>query len=173
MRIQSGITILELLFTLTLITFLIMSVSAIYIVALQGWDNLGHRSDLNQKLSFGLDRIVREVHKAKDLSVANQSLRFTLYQSGSDQSYIYYLYNLADSWPPAFNQTSYDLMRTTLTGGIAGTFTYGSGELMISNLKPPGLTTITSSGNVATLTLTGQNKNDSMTLRSAVCARNK
>ena len=173
MQSRSGLTILEILFTITLITFLVSSILVVYIVSLQGWDNLGHRADLHKKLHFGLDRIAREVHKANDLLVANNAVRFTLYESGSNQSYIYYLHNASDTWPPAFNQSAYDLKRTSLAGGINGTFTYGDGELVIAALKPPSLTAITSSGDVATLTLTGQIENDIVTLRSAICARNK
>ena len=173
MRNESGIMVLEILFAIVLVAFLTTSVSLIYIISLQGWQNLGHRSDLHEKISFGLDRLAREVSEANDLSVANHSLRFTVYESGLNQSFIYYLYHPADAWPPAYSQTSYNLMRTSLTGGISGTFVYGSGELIVNNLKPPGSTSITASGDVAILTLTGQEGADSITIRQRICARNK
>ena len=173
MRKQSGLTILELLFALVLVVFLVTSISMIYVITIKGWDNLGHRSDLHKKLIFGLERIGRDVSEAKDIAVSNQSLRFTLREAAGDVSYIYYLHNASDSWPPNFNQASYNLMRTNLTGGINGTFTYGTGEIIVTNLKPPAFTNMALSGDTATLTLTGQEKNDSITVRQAVCARNR
>ena len=173
MKWRKGITLLEIVFVITLIVFLIEAVVSVYIVSLQGWDNLGHRSDLHEKLHFGLERVVRDVRQAEAISVANNALRFTLKESGVDNSYIYYLYNASDSFPPAYNQSSYDMRRTALTGGIGGTFTYGNGELIVTGLKPPSTyTTITSSGNLALLKLVGQAKNDTLTVQGYVRPRN-
>ncbi len=175
MKHHSGITVLEMLFVIVLVFFLMTSVTMIYIITLQGWGNLGHRSDLNKKLSFALDRISEEVAKATNLSAANHGLRFTLYESGANQSYIYYLYHASDTWPPAYTQSTYNLMRTTLTGEIGGTFTYGSGEIFATGITPPGSsqTSITVSGNVATLQLVGKEKNDTFVIRRSMCARNR
>ena len=165
-------TLLEVVFALTLIIFLVSTVSFVYIVSVRGWANLGHHSDLHEKLHFGLERIVRDVRGAKAMSVANHALRFTLYENGVDNSYIYYLYNPSDPWVPDYNQTNYDLRRTSLSVGISGTFTYGSGEIIITNLKSPNNTAITSLGNVALLTLMGQAGDDTLTVRGYVRPRN-
>ena len=165
-------TLLEIVFAITLIVFLVSTVSFVYIVSLRGWHSMGHHSDLHEKLHFGLERVVRDVRGAKALSVANHALRFTLYENGSSNSYIYYLYNPSDSWVPAYGQASYDLRRADLTGGIGGTFTYGSGEIIVTDLKPPNNTTITSSGNVALLTLVGQAGDETLTVRGYVRPRN-
>ena len=172
MEYRKGMTLLEVVFAITLIVFLVSAISFVYIVSLRGWTNLGHHSDVHEKLHFGLERIVRDVRGAKAMSIASHALRFTLYEGGVDNSYIYYLYNPSDPWIPAYNQTNYDLRRTSLSGGIGGTFTYGSGEIIITNLKPPNSTTITSSGNVASLTLVGQAGDDALTVRGYVRPRN-
>ena len=147
-RNKKGFTLLEVIFTLTLIVFLISSVLFVYIVAFKNSYYLGNRTDVHEKLHFALERIVRDVRKANVVSVANNAVTFTLNESGVDTSYRYYLYNASDVWPPAFNQTTYDLRRAAVTG-----FAYGNGDLIVSGLDKPSNTSITSSGNVAKVTL--------------------
>ena len=168
-----GITLLEIIFALALVVLLTSSVAFVYTVVLRSWDQIGHRSDLHERLYFALERVIRDARTANALSVANHSLRFTVNENGADQSYIYYLYNSSDSWVPQYSQAAYDLMRTSLTGGIGGSFTYGSGEIVVKSLKPPSAdTTITSSGNVVFINLVGKEKNDTMKVRGYVRPRN-
>ncbi len=173
---QKGITLLEVLFTLSLIFILVSAIFLVYIAVLRGWDQLGRRNDLHEKLNFAVERIVRDVRNANAISVpaGTHSLRFTLNESGTNNSYIYYLYNASDSWVPNFNQASYDLRRAgPLAGGINGTFTYGSGDLIITNLKPPsGNTSITISGNYAIVNLVSQSSTETLNVRGYVRPRN-
>lgn len=179
MHQEKGITLLEIVFTLTLIAFLISSIAFVYIVTLRGWDNLGHRSNLHEKLHFGLERIVRDVREARAISVASHSLMFTLNENGSDNHYIYYLHNASDVCPMAYSQTAYDLRRTQLTSGsLPGSldcsrFAYGNGEVIITSLKPPSAdTSITSGGNYAIVKLVGVQEEDTLTVRGNVKPRN-
>lgn len=179
MRCQKGITLLELILAITLVIFLVTSLLSLYILSMRGWQNLGHRTDLHEKLHFGLERVLRDVREGKALSVGNHAIRFALWESGAENGYIYYLHNSSDAWPPAYNQTSYDLRRASLTeAGVANdlsddTFTYGSGELMIKGLRPPTNTSITSaSSKLVSLTLSGQLGDDVATVRGYVRPRN-
>lgn len=169
---KTGLTLLEMIFTITLVVFLSTSISLIYMVSLKGWEHLGHRTDIHEKLHFALERIVRDVRPANALSVSNHALRFTLNEGGQMNSYIYYLYHASNSWPPVFNQTVYELRRSALAGGINGTFTYGSGELIATEVSPPPNTTITSSGVAAFLKLSGLQEGDRLTIRGYVYPRN-
>ncbi len=173
MQRNRGITLLEMIFTITLIVFLVSSVLAIYIVCLQGWNNLGHQTDIHEKVHFGLERMIRDARESPSLVVANHSLRF---QNGAT-GYIYYLYNSSDTWVPAYNQSSYELRKATLTtAGSAGiaddTFTYGSGDVVATGIMPPPQTSITASGNIALITLKGQQGTDSLSVRGYVRPRN-
>lgn len=177
MKSQRGLTLLEVVFTVALIFFLVSSISLVYIVSLRGWANLGHRTDLDEKLHFGLERIIRDIRQANAinaLSLENHTVRFTLNEGGVDHSYIYYLHNPSDTWVPAYDQASYDLRRSPLSGGLNGTFIYGNGELIITGLKPPTSTTITLSGapRVVAITLTGQEGEDTFKVRGYVHPRN-
>lgn len=169
-------TLLEIIFTITLVTFLIGAISFVYIVSLRGWKNLGQHTDLHEKLHFGLERIIRDVRQANNLSVAGHALRFTVHEAAVNNSYIYYLHNPSDC-PPAYtnNQAAYDLRRAGLAGGIFGAIPCGAGELIISGLKrPDGVndTQITGAGNLAFLTLVGQDENETSVVRGHVHPRN-
>ena len=159
--------------------FLVSAVMAVYIVSLQGWDNLGHRNDIREKLHFAVERMVRDVREAKAISVTSNALMLTLNESGSDNNYIYYLHNSSDSCPMTYSQATYDLRRTTFTSGSlpatlnCARFTYGSGEIIAKGLTPPtGNTSITKTGNYAALKLEGIEGNDKLTIRGEVRARN-
>lgn len=169
---KNGFTLLEIVFTLTLIVFLISSVLFIYIVVMRNSYNQGNRTDLHEKLHFALERVVRDVRNANAISVANNAIRFTLNESGSDNSYIYYLYNISDVWPPAFNQTTYEMRRASLAGGINGTFTYGAGDLMTTGLRAPSYSSITNSGNVARIRLNASMGNDTLVISGYARPRN-
>jgi Tfp pilus assembly protein PilW len=173
---QNGLTLLELVFSLTLVVFLVFSIFLVYIVTLRGWDQIGHRTDLDEKLHFALERIVRDVREANDLVVADHAVRIT--ERGTNNSYIYYLHNASDSWVPNYAQDTYDLRREALTAaGGAGigddTFAYGNGDVIVTGLTPPSSgTNLTSSGNYAILKLVGKQEDDTMTVRGYVRPRN-
>ena len=66
----------------------------------------------------------------------------TVWSYVGTSDFIYYLYNSSDAYPQAFNQETYTLMHTTLTGVsgddlTTGSFTFGSGRAIIDNVEPP------------------------------------
>ena len=173
-----GLTLLEIVFSLTLVVFLVGAIFFLYVVSLRGQNQVGGRNDVHEKLHFALERVVRDVREAKALSVANHALRFTLREIGADSSYIYYLYNASDSWVPSYNQPTYDLYRAPLTaaGGVGisdDTFTYGSGDVIATDLLPPSTnTSVTSSGNYGVIKLGAKEGDDILTVRGNVRPRN-
>ncbi|OGX04620.1 MAG: hypothetical protein A3G87_08255 [Omnitrophica bacterium RIFCSPLOWO2_12_FULL_50_11] len=178
MRSRKALTLLEIVFTLTLVVFISSSIVFLYIVSLRGWHQIGGRSDIHEKLHFALERVTRDVREARALSVANHALRFTLNENGRDTSYIYYLYNASDVWVPAYDESAYDLYRTSLTpAGSAGigddAFTYGTGDVIVTGLEPPSAATaITSTSNHAVIKLGAKEGGDRLTVRGNVTPRN-
>ena len=66
----------------------------------------------------------------------------TVWSFVATTDYIYYLYNSSDTYPQDFSQDEYTLMHTTLTGVsgddlTTGSFTFGSGRVIIDNVLPP------------------------------------
>ena len=171
-RFKKGLTLLEMIFTLALISLLISSLIFLYTVVLRSSTQIGKSSDLEEKLSFGLEQIVRDVRNANAVKahVTYRTLRFTL----GSQSYIYYLYNVNDAWPPNYNQSAYELRKAPVSGGIDGSFTYGAGDLIVTGLKPPNETRFEQSSvtNVFTAILTGLDNEETYTVRGNIRPRN-
>ena len=176
MKKENGLTLLEMVFVLVLLSALIGATVFLYVVSLKSWDELGRRSETGGELHFALERVIRDVRKANAIQIANHALRFTLNEcSGActNNSYIYYLYHASDSWTPTYNQTTYQLRRADLTGGIDGIFTYGAGDLIAPGLKPPSAdTTITNTGNVVKINLVGLDSNETVRVRGFIRPRN-
>ncbi len=174
-RASKALTLLEIVFALSLISFLITSIAFIYIVSLRGWENLGHRTDMHERVHFGLERVVRELRQATTATTSNHSVNFVLPTGASPNFYTYgtyYLYNANDTWPPAYNQSSYELHRVVTGIGHASPFTYGSGDIIITGLRPPTETSITSSGTVINLKFTAFEENETLTAQGYAHPRN-
>jgi hypothetical protein len=111
--------------------------------------------ELQRGSQHGLEKAIREMRGATALqNDANDAIRYTLREGGVSNSYILYLYNASDTWPPAFNQSTYQLRKAALSGGINGTFTYGAGDLFMRDIKPPTTSDLSVSGSVATIDVT-------------------
>ncbi len=150
-----GVTLIELLITLLLFAVLMTATAYSINPIFLAWSNQQDRMGLQRSVQDGIDKGIRHVRKANALqNDVNHAIRFTVRESGVQNSYILYLYNSANTWPPAYNQTRYELREATLVGGIGGTFTYGSGTLFVRGVSPPPTSDLAVSGSVATLDLT-------------------
>ncbi|MBI1953909.1 MAG: prepilin-type N-terminal cleavage/methylation domain-containing protein [Candidatus Omnitrophica bacterium] len=156
-----GLTLIELLIALLLAGVLMTAAAMSLNPILLAWSSQMDRIELNRQLQHGLERAVRDLRGATNLANdTNDAIRYTLRESGVSNSYILYLYHADDTWPPAFNQTAYQLRKASLTGGINGTFTYGGGDLLMRDVQPPAASDLSVSGSLATLDLTLVRKTD-------------
>ncbi len=157
----AGVTLVELLITLLLFAVLMTATAFSLNPILLAWASQQDRMELQRQSQHGMERLIRDLRLATALQGdANDAIRFTLRESGVNNSYILYLYNAAESWPPAFTQSTYQLRKASLTGGINGTFTYGSGDLLMRDIQPPTTSDLSVSGSVATMDLTLLRKSD-------------
>lgn len=148
-------TLVELLIALLLFAVLMTAAAYSLNPILLAWASHQDRMELQRQVQHGLEKSVRELRTATVLqNDANDAIRYTLREGGVSNSYILYLYHSSDSWPPAFSQTRYQLRRTSLNGGIAGTFTYGIGDLLLRDVQPPPTSDLSVAGSVATLDVT-------------------
>jgi hypothetical protein len=140
---------------------------------LLAWSSQQDRMELQRQNQHGLEQAIRKLRLANALTNdANDAIRYTVRESGTDNSYILYLYNASDTWPPAFSQSSYQLRQAPLSGGINGTFTYGAGDLLTRDIKPPTTSDLSVSGSVATLDLTLTRFDETFRLIERVKRRN-
>lgn len=170
---RRGVTLVELLISLVLFGALMTAAALSFQPVLLAWSSQQDRMEIQRQAVHGLERAVRDLRQATALqNDANDAVRFTLRESGVSNSYILYLYNAADTWPPAFSQTTYQVRKAGLTGGINGTFTYGSGDLLLRDIRPPTTSDLSVSGSLATLDLTLARFDESFRLIERVKRRN-
>ena len=140
---------------------------------LLAWASHQDRMEVQRGSQQGLEKALRDLRLATALqNDSNDAIRFTAQESGVSNSYILYLYHSSDSWPPAYNQTTYQLRKASLTGGIGGTFTYGGGSLLMRNIQPPPTSDLSVSGSVATMDLTLVKSDETFRLIERVKRRN-
>ena len=140
---------------------------------LLAWSSQQDRMELQRQIQHGMEKAVRELRTAVALQDdSDDSVRFTLRESGVNNSYILYLYNAGDTWPAAYDQSTYQLRRASLSGGIGGTFTYGAGTLLLRDVKPPPTSDLSVSGSLATLDLTLSRADETFRLLERVKRRN-
>lgn len=167
---KKGLTLIELMIVSVL--FVILTAVVVYILraVLLSWSAQETRSGIDISLDRGIEEVVRDLRKARQAnSVNNDEIRFT---NDLTNYYIYYLYNTGDSYPPSFSQSSYELRKATLTGGINGTFTYGSGDIKIIDVLPPPTSDLSLSSNLITLDLSIRRADETIRSRTQVRPRN-
>ncbi len=81
MKKEAGFTLIELLITLSIIGFVITAVYCFYLVGLSGWHRALDQTEYQQSVRIAMDKIVRELTYAKDISLhkQDQELRFQKY----------------------------------------------------------------------------------------------
>lgn len=167
---KKGFTLVELIMTILMLVVLVGVTVFVFRAVLLSWSSQERRSGIDISLDRGIEEMVRDLRDARQVqSVNNDEIRFT-----QDQStyYIYYLYNGSDSYPPNFNQSLYELRKTTLTGGITGTFTYGSGNIIINDILPPPTSDLSLSSNLITIDLSIKRADETIRSRTQVRPRN-
>lgn len=170
MNLKKGLTLIELM--IVILMFVILTGVIVYILraVLLSWSSQETRSGIDISLDRGIEEVVRDLREARQVSsVNNDEIRFT---QDLTNYYIYYLYNTGDSYPPSFNQNTYELRKATLSGGIGGTFTYGSGDIKIIDILPPPTSDLSISSNLITLDLSVNRKDETIRSRTQVRPRN-
>lgn len=165
-----GLTLIELIISVAVLAILAAALAYIFRVVLLSWSSQEKRAGIQVNLNRGMEEIARDLRKAKQISaVNNDEIRFTPDRSSY---YIYYLYNLNDPYPPSFNQGAYELKKAVLSGGISGTFTYGSGQIIISGVIPPPASDLSFSASLITIDLSVSRADETVRLRTRVKSRN-
>jgi prepilin-type N-terminal cleavage/methylation domain-containing protein len=149
-----GVTLIEVITVLALLGVLMTAWAYSFNPILMALSSQQDRMGLNM-LQSGLEKAASDLRSAVALqNDPNKAIRYTLRESGVVRSYILYLYHPSDSWPPNFTQSTYQLRKASLTGGISGTFSYGSGDLILRDVVPPPLSDLSAAGSVATMDVT-------------------
>lgn len=161
---------MELMIVIIMFVILTGVIVCILRAVLLSWSSQETRSGIDISLDRGTEEVVRDLREGRQVSIVNNDeIRFT---QDLTTYYIYYLYNASDSYPPSFTQASYQLKKAALTGGMSGTFTYGSGDIKIIDVLPPPTSDLSLSSNLITLDLSITRKDETIRSRTQVRPRN-
>jgi len=168
---NKGLTLIELMISTMMVVILAGVVIYVFRAILLSWSGAEARAGINITLNRPVEEMRRDVIKAKAIaSGTNDEVRFTPVD-GTNQ--IYYLYNQNDSYPPGFNQEKYELRKAGLSGTLTnGTFTYGNGAIILTDVSPPPTTDLSFSSNLVTLDLSSGHDNETVRLRTQIKPRN-
>lgn len=166
---RKGFTLIELIITILMLVALVGASAFVFRAMLLSWSSQETRSGIDISLDRGIEEMVRDLREARQVQSNNDEIRFT-----QDQTtyYIFYLYNANNSYPPSFNQSSYQLRKATFSGGISGTFTYGSGPIIITEILPPNASDLSISGNIVSIDLSAKRGDETIRSRTQVKPRN-
>ncbi len=166
---KKGFTLIELIMTILMLVALVGVTVFVFRAVLLSWSSQERRSGIDISLDRGIEEMVRDLREARRVQSNNDEIRFTQNQT---TYYIFYLYNANNSYPPSFNQSSYQLRKATLSGGISGTFTYGSGPIIITEVLPPTTSDLSISGNLITMDLSIKRGDETIRSKTQVRPRN-
>ena len=78
---ENGFTLIELLITLSMIGIVVTTVYSFYLVGLSGWQRSLDQAEYQQSARIAMDKIVRELTAAKEISLHKQGreIRFKVY----------------------------------------------------------------------------------------------
>jgi prepilin-type N-terminal cleavage/methylation domain-containing protein len=166
---RGGLTLIELMITIAMLVILTSVLVSVLRVILLSWSSQETRAGIDINIDRGVEEVVRDLRDARAIQCSNDEIRFSSDQVGY---YIYYLYNAADSYPSAFNKSAYQLRKASLTGGISGTFTYGSGDVKMIDILPPSTSDLSLSGTLITIDLSLKRNDETIRSRTAIRPRN-
>ena len=157
------------------ILFAVLAVTTVLILRtiMVTWVSQERRGGIDINLDRGIEEMARDLRKAREVqsTAGYDEIR---YRQGTNSYFIFYLYHASDSYipPPAFNQSSYQLRRATLSGGINGTFTYGAGDIVVNDVAPPPTSDLSLASNLMTLDLTVTRGDETIRSRTQIRPRN-
>ena len=166
---KKGLTLIELLITTAVLSILVLTVGYTFIIGLRLWNDGYDRSDIRTDLSQALELVSKNLRQAKSIdAITAGSITFTADLGDGDDTYRIYMYNASDTEPPPYKQNTYQLRRAKTT------VTYGSGPVLIANVKkpnPPNAKPFSQSGNVITIDLVVERGDQTVAMRTNVRPR--
>jgi prepilin-type N-terminal cleavage/methylation domain-containing protein len=167
---NKGFTLVEVLLVAVMFPVIIGLLAFMFQVVLDSWLAQGSRTGLGVRVTKVTREMVGDLRNARGIGSLNSNeIRFT--EDGSAY-YIYYLYSAADSYPPDFKESSYQVRKAVLSGAIGGTFAYGSGDLIARDILPPPASGLSFSTPMVTIDLTAGQGNSTTRSVGRVRPRN-
>ena len=169
-KMNKGFTLAEVLMVTVMVAVIMGALAYMFQVVVASWSTQGARSGLGVGVNKAVEEMARGLRNAQELgSLNSDEIRFT---TDGNTYYIYYLYSPSDHYPSQFTQTLYQVKKATLTGGIGGTFTYGSGDFITRDVQPPPASELSWLGPVVTIDLSASRGVNTIRAATKVRSRN-
>jgi len=167
---ERGFTLVEALLATAMVAVVVGALAYMFQVTVAGWATQGGRTGLGVNVGKAVQVIARDLRNAKTAeSPFPGEVRFT---ADDVTYYSYYLYNAGDSYPPQFGEPLYQIKKTVLSGGIDGTFTYGSGDIIATGILPPPASTLSCDGSEVIIDIVGERGESTIRSATKVTPRN-
>ncbi len=151
---KKGFTLLEIILSISLFMILMVGTILFFRTYTISWVDQESRIGSEIVVRRGINEVARDLKDAMSInSITNYNeIRFS---EDNTNFFIYYLYNQSDTYlpPPSFKNSTYQLKRTALTGGINGSFVYGEGKIILNDVSPPPATNLSISNNIVNIDL--------------------
>ena len=152
-RSNKGLTLIELLVTLTIISFVLASIYTFYLAGLRGWHRSIDQIEAQQSARIAMDKIIRELRFAHEISLHDQSREIRFKITG-------------DSRTLRFRREGPELIYDSFPTGTSN-YMHTKVALGISDLRFS-----VDHNNLVTVTITAHGETGASTLQSSVRPRN-
>lgn len=166
---EKGLTLIEVVITIVMLVVLVSVLTYIFRVIVISWSSQETRAGSDINLDRAMEEMSRDLREANQAQSANDEIRF---KQGQNTCLIYYLYNMNDSYPPNFSQALYQIRKDTLSSGINGTFTYGQGQIIATDVLAPPVSDLSFASNLITIDLSIKRNDETVRARTLVKPRN-
>ena len=178
---KRGFTLLEMIIVLVLLSILLGATGFVFLAGLRAWDSGCIRTGIRADASYAMDKTVRDLKKIANGSLGQYSsiantIEYREFQpDGTGDTYVFYLYNSADSTlDSSYTENLYNLHKANITDGDDPAL--GEGTLLLRDLVSPDAaapaTALTISGNQATLDFVLQRGDETVRLKTKIRPRN-
>jgi len=168
---KKGLTLIELLVTLVMMSVLVFTVGYTFIVGLKLWNEGYIRNEIKTDIAQALELVSKNLRQATSIDeLMAGSITFTADLGAGSTSYRVYMYNSSDSEPnPPYTENTYELRWAQTTT------TYGSGKVLVTDIakpNPPSSKPFSQSGNLITMDFTIERGDHTVNMRTNVQVRN-
>lgn len=168
LRIQKGLTLIELLISLIVLSILGALVASTYLFGARTIQSYQTHGGLRASLGQAMQKAVNMIRQAKSIdSLTESRVVFTADLGEGDRMYRLYLYHPDDAEPnPPYTQETYQI-RLAIDDGD-----YGAGSVLVSEVQPSAEPPFAMAGSLMTLDWTVLTAQASLRLRTKVSPRN-
>ena len=160
-------TLVELIIVIGMMVILTTTVTFVYDLHFQSWNEGYTRSVIRGRLSQALELMANRLLQAQTIDAFTESsITFSADLGSGINTYRLYLYNGNDPGCPPYTQSTYSLL------SAQGSVNYGDGVVLSGDIVQPSSPPFVMSGKVITINLTARRGTEQVTMTTSIRPRN-